>query len=212
MRRKMMIVLIAMAFLCSTLLLIASCAKKQVLVSEPTTEVLEEVEIPVGEAVETEAELEERFRAEEAELEERLRAEEAERQERLLELERAQKFTDEVLVFESETIYFDFDKSVLKAECKAILKEKADWLLSNPSYLVPILIEGHCDERGTNEYNLALGVRRAHSAKKFLVALGVSDGRISTISYGEERPADPQHNEEAWAKNRRCEFRLIESE
>ena len=67
-------------------------------------------------------------------------------------------------------------------------------------------IEGHCDERGTDEYNLALGDRRANSAKSFLVDLGISPRRLTTISFGEERPLDPRHNEEAWAKNRRCEF------
>ncbi|MFP3929181.1 MAG: OmpA family protein, partial [Desulfobacteraceae bacterium] len=72
-----------------------------------------------------------------------------------------------------------------------------------------VRIEGHCDERGTNEYNLALGERRANAAKKYLISLGVSEDRVRTISYGEERPADPRHNEEAWAKNRRDEFKLF---
>ena len=71
---------------------------------------------------------------------------------------------------------------------------------------VTVTIEGHCDERGTNEYNLALGDRRAESAKRFLTDLGISATRLTTVSYGEERPVDPRHNEEAWAKNRRAHF------
>ena len=69
-----------------------------------------------------------------------------------------------------------------------------------------VVIEGHCDERGTEEYNIALGERRANSAKKYLINLGVNPSQLSTISFGEEKPADPGHNEEAWAKNRRDEF------
>jgi peptidoglycan-associated lipoprotein len=106
-----------------------------------------------------------------------------------------------------QTIYFDFDKYNLKPPAIKKLDKTADWLSKNPS--VRIRIEGHCDERGTNEYNLALGDRRANSAKKYLVNLGISPERISTISYGEERPVDPGHNEAAWAKNRRDEFKII---
>ncbi len=109
-----------------------------------------------------------------------------------------------VPAFMAEDVYFDFDKSVLKAEAQANLKKKAEWLKANAG--VSATIEGHCDERGTNEYNLALGERRAESAKKFLVDLGVDAKRLTTISYGEERPVDPRHNEEAWAKNRRAHF------
>jgi peptidoglycan-associated lipoprotein len=108
-------------------------------------------------------------------------------------------------IFESKLfkdIHFDFDKYDIRPENAEILKENAA-LLSK--YLtVKVQIEGHCDERGTNEYNLALGERRANSTKKYLISIGVSQGRISTISYGEERPSDPGNNEEAWAKNRRA--------
>lgn len=110
----------------------------------------------------------------------------------------------DVPAFMTERIFFDFDKSVLKLEAQALLKKKAEWLKVNPK--AKLLIEGNCDERGTNEYNLALGERRAESAKKFLVDLGIDAKRISTISYGEERPIDPRSNEEAWAKNRNCGF------
>jgi len=101
-------------------------------------------------------------------------------------------------------IHFDFDKFSLKPEDREILKGHADWLLGHRDYMVTI--EGHCDERGTTEYNLALGERRAGEAKRFLVDLGVAEARISTISYGKERPLDTGHDEEAWAKNRRAHF------
>ncbi len=105
-------------------------------------------------------------------------------------------------MFLSEDIYFEFDKSTLDSMSQDILSRKADWMRDNPDVVVSL--EGHCDERGTNEYNLALGERRADSAKSFLVDLGIEAYRISTVSYGEERPVDTGHNEEAWAKNRRA--------
>ena len=85
-----------------------------------------------------------------------------------------------------------------------VLKNKGMWLRDNPD--VNVTIEGHCDERGTVEYNLALGDRRAESAKAYLVNLGIPASRIETVSYGEERPVDPGHNEAAWARNRRAAF------
>ena len=111
----------------------------------------------------------------------------------------------EGVVFESsllKDIYFDFDKYDIRPGDTAILKENAALLKKYPK--VKIQIEGHCDERGTIEYNLALGERRANSTKNYLVTSGVSPERISTISYGEEKPIDPGHSEEAWAKNRRA--------
>jgi peptidoglycan-associated lipoprotein len=186
--------LIALAFVCCSLLLVASCAKKPAEVSEaiqPTTQKVEAEEARQGEMAGTALSS----------------AQEAERQARLQELERSQKIAELVRMFESENIYFDFDRSDLKSESKAILVKKANWLRQNPAY--SLRIEGNCDERGSNEYNLALGERRAHAAKKYLMALGISGDRISTISYGEERPVDPGHNEEAWDKNRRDEFHLI---
>jgi peptidoglycan-associated lipoprotein len=106
--------------------------------------------------------------------------------------------------FINEDIYFEFDQSTLSSEAQEILRGKASWLNSNPEAFV--IIEGHCDERGTNDYNLALGDRRAQSAKRFLMDMGISGSRLETISYGEERPLDPGSNEEAWAKNRRGHF------
>lgn len=105
-------------------------------------------------------------------------------------------------------IHFDFDKYNIRPDATAVLKKSAEYLLAHPTY--KIQIEGHCDERGSVEYNLVLGERRAESAKKFLVNLGVDANRLSTISYGKEMPLDPRHNEEAWAKNRRCHFIILE--
>ncbi len=108
--------------------------------------------------------------------------------------------------FISEDVYFDFDSAQLLPQAQEILKRKADWLRSHPG--THVIVEGHTDERGTVEYNLALGDRRAEAVKGFLVELGISPDRITTISYGEERPADPGHDEAAWAKNRRAQFVL----
>jgi peptidoglycan-associated lipoprotein len=107
-------------------------------------------------------------------------------------------------MFQNDDIHFEFDSSTLTPEAQLKLKKKAEWLQNNPE--ATATIEGNCDERGTSEYNLALGDRRATSAKNFLVDLGISASRLTTISYGEERPIDPGHNEAAWAKNRRCHF------
>jgi peptidoglycan-associated lipoprotein len=102
-------------------------------------------------------------------------------------------------------IYFAFDKSELTPESRQTLTEKADLMKAFPVLIA--LIEGHCDERGTNEYNMALGARRAQAAYDYLVQLGIAPARLSMISYGEEYPAVPESNEEAWAKNRRDEFK-----
>lgn len=187
MKRKMMTGLIILAFICSAPLLMTSCSKKAVkswadkAFTRPTS--MQKAEAPEAEA------------------------EAPGRKARIQELERAKRLAEEMRVFETTNIYFDFDKSELKPEAKATLKRKADWLSDNSSYALRIM--GHCDERGTAEYNLALGERRAHAAKQFLVALGISADRIYTVSYGEEKPAVEGHNEAAWAKNRRDEFKLI---
>lgn len=108
------------------------------------------------------------------------------------------------MMFLNEMVHFDFDKYNIRPDAAEVLKRKAEWLKENPE--VKVIIEGHCDERGTNQYNLALGERRANSSKQFLIKLGIAAERMETISYGEERPLDPGHNEEAWAKNRRAQF------
>lgn len=109
-------------------------------------------------------------------------------------------------VAELKTIYFEFDSAELLDPAKQELRRNAEWLKANRS--VHIQIEGHCDERGTAEYNYALGQRRADAARMFLIQEGVEPGRLHTISYGAERPADPGHNEIAWARNRRVEFKV----
>jgi peptidoglycan-associated lipoprotein len=103
-----------------------------------------------------------------------------------------------------EDVHFDFDRSNIRPDARETLLEHAEKLQEASD--ADVLIEGHCDERGTNEYNMALGERRARSARDFLVSYGIPTSRLSTISYGEERPLDPGHNEESWARNRRAHF------
>jgi peptidoglycan-associated lipoprotein len=105
-----------------------------------------------------------------------------------------------------EDIHFDFDKSFIRDDAKPVLQSVAEYLKKNPG--ASMVIEGNCDERGTAEYNMALGERRATSAKNYLISLGVKSGALSTVSFGEEKPIDPGHNEAAWAKNRRDHFVL----
>ena len=107
-----------------------------------------------------------------------------------------------------KTVYFDYDKSDLSDSTRATLQSNAGWLKANPGRTV--LVEGHCDERGTVEYNLALGQRRAASVKEYLVGLGIDASRLKTVSYGKERPVDPGHDDAARGMNRRAEF-VIES-
>ena len=99
-------------------------------------------------------------------------------------------------------VYFDFDRSNLRAEAREALTGNARWLRQHPEFIVTI--EGHCDERGTNEYNLALGERRANAAQDYMVSLNVEPGRFRTISYGEERPVCTQSDEACWQRNRRA--------
>ena len=101
----------------------------------------------------------------------------------------------------TKVIYFDFDQSDIRAESVPTLRAHAEYLLANSG--ASVTVEGHCDERGSREYNIGLGERRASAIKRFLEAEGVADSQINTISYGEERPADPGHGESAWAMNRR---------
>jgi len=107
-----------------------------------------------------------------------------------------------------QRIHFDFDKYFIREDAKPVLKENAQWLKKWES--VRILIEGHCDERGTEEYNLALGEKRAKSTRDYLISLGISPDRMEIISYGKSQPLDPGHNEVAWQKNRRAQFTIIE--
>jgi len=116
---------------------------------------------------------------------------------------------NEAEIFESKMlrdIHFDYDKYDIRLGDAEILRQNAALLAKNA---LKFQVEGHCDERGTNEYNLALGERRANSVKNYLTSLGIEASRIVTISYGEERPLDPKQDEEAWAKNRRAHFVIL---
>jgi peptidoglycan-associated lipoprotein len=177
------------------LVLGVSCAKKTVTMeAEPMEE-----EMAVEDAAAQQA-AEDAAAAREARL---AKMSEAERQR-----EEAAMMAEEARMraFVDEHIHFDFDKYDLKPKAMMILDEKAAYLREHPE--VRVLIEGHCDERGTNEYNLALGDRRANSAKNYLVRSGVAESRITTISYGEEQPLCMQHAESCWWKNRRAQFQV----
>ncbi|MDK2957759.1 MAG: peptidoglycan-associated lipoprotein [Desulfovibrionales bacterium] len=129
----------------------------------------------------------------------------AEQQLQEAELARQREF-EASLIELGTMVHFDFDKSELKPSARDILQRKADILKQYPD--VTMVIEGYCDDRGTQEYNLALGERRARASYEFLVLLGVAPERLSIVSYGEENPIDPAQNETAWALNRRDQFRI----
>lgn len=197
MKRKWII--LAMLLVIPAMLFTVSCAKKTV-VAEPgmtdtsaADEAARQAELEKQKALELQRQMEE----------ERLAAERADQ----LKNEAMQR---EVMMaknrFLNENIYFAFDSSVLDLDSQELLKQKAAWMRDNPD--ASVVIEGHCDERGTNAYNLALGERRAESVKTFLMNMGIPGTRMTTISYGEEKPVDPGHNEEAWAKNRFAAFVL----
>lgn len=204
---------IVILILCLGLILIG-CPKKTVVKEDPSIKKAEEV------AIEREIEREKAERAEaerrEKEAKElaRIKEEEAKREPAKKEFEEslvAKKTPGiEGEVFESKMlkmIHFHFDKYDIRPEYAEILKENAAVLKKFST--VKIQIEGHCDERGTIEYNLALGERRANSTKRYLLSLGLPADRISTISYGEEKPLDPGHHEDAWTKNRRAAFIIL---
>jgi peptidoglycan-associated lipoprotein len=180
-------------------LILAGCPKKTVVKQEPSAQKSEETRRLEAERVGKEAKERELARTKE---EEAKKAQEKEFEKSLV----AKKEPGiEGEVFESKLlkdVHFDFDKYDIRPEDAEIMKGNGALLMKYTK--LKIQIEGHCDERGTIEYNLALGERRANSAKRYLVSLGISPDRLSTISYGKERPLDPGHNDEAWAKNRRA--------
>lgn len=203
--------IVSVIFILCIGLILMGCPKKTVVKDEPSAKA-EAAKIEAERvAKERERETKER-EAKEKEVKEREAArlkekeEQAKREfERSLVAKRTPGIEGEV--FESgllKSIHFDFDKYDIRPGDVEILNGNSALLKKFPN--VKIQIEGHCDERGTNEYNLALGERRANSTKKYLVSLGIAADRISTISYGEEKPMDPGHNEEAWTKNRRAHF------
>lgn len=107
-----------------------------------------------------------------------------------------------------DNVHFDYDSAMVRSEDRKTLEEIAQWAKGNPEK--KIMVAGHCDERGTLEYNRALGQRRASAARAYLIKLGASANNVGTVSYGEERSLDNGHNEEAWAKNRRAEFGVVQ--
>jgi peptidoglycan-associated lipoprotein len=113
--------------------------------------------------------------------------------------------TDPKNILSKRSVYFDFDSNVVKDEFQPMVQAHAKYLMEKKD--AKVRIEGNCDERGSREYNLALGQRRAEAVKKMMTVLGVQDGRIETVSFGEEKPADPGHDEAAWAKNRRADIK-----
>jgi peptidoglycan-associated lipoprotein len=205
---KKMWICLALLVIIPGLLFTVSCAKK-VVQSEPVAEEKAVVEEAAPETDMASKVAEEQAAQEEAARQWEMAAEEDLKQEQMAveaakaeETERAKMAAKQM--FMNEDIYFEFDSSVLLPVAREVLSRKADWLRENPE--TSIIIEGHCDERGTNAYNIALGDRRAETAKAYLVDLGIDEVLLTTISYGEERPVDPGHNEEAWAKNRRTHF------
>jgi peptidoglycan-associated lipoprotein len=116
-------------------------------------------------------------------------------------------WTEDPIPLKSETVYFDFDSSVLKTSEKPKASAVADYLKANSAKAVKV--EGNCDERGTEEYNRSLGERRALAVREELIRLGIDPTRVDTISYGKDRPADPGHDESAWKKNRRDDFIVL---
>ena len=192
--RKKLWVNLAVLLLVSGLIFVTGCAKKTIKSETSMQQAEEEAAMKARAAEKAKQEEMARQQREKAVQEASLR-EEAQR-----------KMMAAKEMFLNEDIHFEFDSSALLSDAQEILQKKAEWLRNNTN--VRVVIEGYCDERGTNEYNLALGDRRATSAKTFLVDLGIKASRITTISYGEERPLDPGHNEAAWAKNRRDSFTI----
>jgi len=192
-------------------MMIIGCPKKTVVKEEPSVKKSEETVKRDAERVVRESEAKETKEAREAREKElaRRKEEEAKKEfEKSLVAKRTPGIGGEA--FESsllKDIHFDYDKYDIRSQDTEILKENATLLKKYPN--LKIQIEGHCDERGTSEYNLALGERRSNSAKNYLLSIGISSNRISTISYGKERPLDPGQNEEAWAKNRRGHFIIL---
>lgn len=188
--------LLAFAFVCG-------CAKKTVLQEEitPKASVTPETATPVVKAPENSA-LKDKEDAKKRAEQERAATEEAKEKAARLKAAKAAAAVSSKELYELSDIHFAFDKFNLQDEARAILNRHAEWLNKNKD--VKITIEGHCDERGAADYNLALGERRANAVIKFLSDMGIDGKRIKGVSYGSELPLDQRHNEEAWAKNRRA--------
>lgn len=185
-------ILVVLAF---SLTMFSGCAEKKAVVKD---EAVQEQKVQPAETIVSQDDEAARRAKEQAEREAALRAQ-AEKDRLAREAAAAAALYDGV-----KDINFDFDKSNIRPDAREIMKGNADIFLKNGA--TEIVIEGYCDERGTAEYNMALGERRAQEAKKYLTNLGIKASQMKTVSYGEERPLDPGNNEEAWAKNRRAHF------
>ncbi len=194
--RKSRAWILAAIMLAMLLALGVSCAKKKVTMeAEPAQEMTGDESQQSAEDAAAKRE------ADEARMRDQRAREERQRMEATGMAEEARR-----QAFEGENIHFDFDKYVLSPQAMMILDEKAAYLREHPG--MRVLIEGHADERGSNEYNLALGDRRANSAKSYLVKSGVAESRLTTISYGEEQPLCMQSSEHCWSRNRRDQFSI----
>ena len=181
MRRRW--IAIAMTMILTSALMMVSCAKEQVQgETDPQPQDTTAVADKTGDASR---------QAEQQEEQERLRA-------------AREAALKAAAVFSSENIHFDFDSTVLTVQAREILNKKGEYLGANSD--IRVTIEGHCDERGTSAYNMALGERRADAVKNYLIHIGTSAERLNTVSYGEEKPIAQGQDESAWAKNRRAQF------
>nr|WP_319493646.1 peptidoglycan-associated lipoprotein Pal [uncultured Desulfobacter sp.] len=187
--KKQMLVNVMMAVLVVGLVAMVGCSKPKV--ADPGAVNQSQAETEAQRAARLEAERQARLEAE------RIKSQQ-------LEDERQAQIIEAKSNFLNQNILFDYDSSELTEQAKGLLREKAAWLQANPSDTV--MIEGHCDERGTTVYNLALGERRAKAARNYLVDLGISASRLGTVSYGEEKPLDPAPTEAAYRINRRAQF------
>ena len=193
MNRKLWINLMA-AILVVGLFMTVSCAKKTIVTDGTTIEDQAKVEAEAAAAAAAKV-LAEQERIKSQELQDQMAKEQALKEAKILAAKNR---------FSNQNIHFEFDSAQLSSMAKQLIEEKAEWLGANSG--VAVIIEGHCDERGTTDYNIALGERRAIVVKNYLVNLGISGSRLTTVSFGEEKPLDPAVNEAAYRKNRRAQF------
>ena len=203
-RHGLILFLVALLILPLMALNFTSCAKKAVKAEKPAISAEEKAKIEADRLKRQRAEREKAG----VEARKKIAAEEKAREQREAR-EKAAAYAQRAL-FLNQHVHFDFDKYNIKPNAEIVLKAKAEYMTKHSK--ITVEIQGHCDERGTLDYNLALGDRRAYAAARYLISRGISSTRIETISYGEERPLNPGHNEEAWAENRRAQFVIISGE
>jgi len=199
-RHGLILFMVALLLLPAATLTLTSCGKQEVITEQPTDTDAEKRKREQEEADRKRQEAETRaaqIKAQEA-AEQRAKEKQAR--------EEAAAYAEKSL-FLNQHAHFDFDKYNIRLDAATVLQTKAEYLKKYPNIIIQI--QGHCDERGTVDYNLALGDRRAHAAAKYLESLGISSGRMKTISYGEERPLNPGHTEDAWAENRRAQVIIL---